>query len=159
MPLQKVTNFGRWGFLEKCIDFLKRLSQKELIFHLFFQELIQEWPEFMTPTFVIVFIFFIFFLSEKNAFWRMLRTQVLLTFFLNFAEKSKAILFRVIFGFNFTWKIFFHFSRKSGNYKNIFFELAMIVYSHVFKIHTVCNIRNLKETDTENFGTENIIIL
>ena len=67
----------------------------------------------MTPTFVIVFIFFILFLSisgsafEKakisSLFWRMLTTEVLLIVFLNFTKKSKAILLSVIFGFSFRW--------------------------------------------------------
>ena len=45
-----------------------------------------------------------------SLFWRTLRIQVLLTVFLNLAEKSKAILFCLIFGFSFRWFIIQSFS-------------------------------------------------
>ena len=88
----------------------------------------------MTPTFVIVFIFFILFLSisgsafEKakswSLFWRTLVTHVRSTVFLNFAEKSKAILFCEISGFSFRWfktQIF-----SSTESRTLFFIIGII---------------------------------
>ena len=112
---------------------------------------------FVTPTFVIVFIFFIFFLSSSgwafekakiwSLFWRTLRIQVLLTVFLNLAEKSKAILFCLIFGFSFRWFMIQSFSSIES-------------LTRFFVIDNIFSFFNLKiRNEFFQFSTKNLLAI
>ena len=112
---------------------------------------------FVTQTFVIVFIFFIFFLSSSGSafekakiwslFWRTFRIQVLLTVFLNLAEKSKAILFCLIFGFSFRWFMIQSFSSIES-------LTRFFVIGHIFSFFNL-KIRN----EFFQFSTKNLLAI
>ena len=113
---------------------------------------------FVTPTYVIVFLYFLssFFqaldrlsrrLKSYHSFEGRLGYRFCWLFFFNLAEKSKAILFCLIFGFSFRWFMIQSFSSIES-------LTRFFVFGHIFSFF------NLKiKNEFFQFSTKNLLAI